>query len=350
MDNIFTYLKFRSDIDFKHSPFNENDAMVFSLLSGLKFNGIDEGKKTLKEAAQWYKEHVNAPDKDARLVEKENVLYAVADSDRYRDVLFDNYVCDIDKELSKTFYAVTFYTSRYEAFVAFRGTDGSLVSWKENFMTLYEMPTAGQYEALKYLSKVCLKPFMKVTVLGHSKGGNLALFAAMSMDVKLQRKLKDIYLFDAPGFIENIEDKLGYQNIKDRIRAYVPENCVIGNLMNPPYEKNVVVAEGNGVYQHDLFNWNVGKSGLIFTDTTTEYSKEMSLKVNNWIEGMPIEQREGVVEELFGIFEKNEIYHFMDLSHLGIKKIILLIMSLRSLSPENREFFGIIIKQLGNGK
>jgi len=346
MDNLFTYLKFRGDLSFKQFPFNEVDGMIFSLLSGLDYEGVLEGRMPIKKLVEKYRECGLKDDEDERYHEKEKVLFDCADSIRYGSLEFDNYVKTIDEESETTFYAVTIYASKFDAYVCYRGTDGTLLSWKENFTSLYEMPTKGQYEAVKYLTALCKKPFVRICPLGHSKGGNLALYASSMIDTRLQKKINTVYIFDAPGFIEDISNRLGFLNVKDRIKAYIPVSCVIGNLMNVPVERTVVNGEGVGVYQHDIFYWMVEKDGVSVVEDTNEFSKELSAKVNGWIDGLPMEDRKRVVDELFNVFIKNDIYHITGLMHMDFKKILGILRSLTTLSSENRELLGIIIKQL----
>ena len=345
MNNISTYLEYRSDITFKQSPFNEADAIILSMLIGLDYEGVLTGRMPIKEVYDKYRESAMTDEKDDRYHEKEEVFFACAESLRFGKIELENYVKLIDKEDEVTFYALTIHIGR-EAYVAFRGTDGSLLSWKENFRTLYEKPTRGQYEALKYLTKAASKPFTKVSVLGHSKGGNLVVYAAMSLDSKLQKKIKKVYAFDAPGFIDDISDNLGYLNIEDRIEAYVPESAVIGNLMRPPFNRKVVKGIGTGLFQHDMFNWITTADGLKLTEDTNAYSKDVSERANGWIESIKPEDRKRVVDELFSVFEKNGIDHIGDLIHMDLKKILSLIKCLTSLSSENRELLGIVIKQV----
>lgn len=347
MDNILTYLKFRGDLDFKESPFCEVDACIMATLVGLNYKEvINNGCDTIKNVAEAYKVRDTRDERDERIREKEEVLYLCADSKRFGNIRMQNYVEDIDDEKEKTFYGVTFILSRRDYAVVYRGTSGSLISWKENFNTLYEMPTSGQEEALQYLSGIAKKPFVRVKVIGHSKGGNLAVYAAMSLEEKLQKKITEVYAFDAPGFCVNIDEKLGYQRIKDRIKAYVPMGCVIGNFMNPPYERTVVTAQGNGVYQHDMFNWEVGAQSFGREIETNLYSTSLSKTVNDWITSIPIEDRKRVVDELFDVCKENGIMHIVDLMHFDLKKTISLIKCVTSLSSENRALLGIIIKQL----
>lgn len=347
MDNVLSYVNFRGDLSFGFSPFNEIDAAALAILSGLDMSGLMQEKITLCEAAKLYKARDERDTRDERIADKEALLYAMADSRRFKDVRILDYTKDIDGEAEKTFYGVTFEISRFFMFIAFRGTDGTLMSWKENFNCIYTMPTSGQLEALDYITRqLAGKRFVKCSVAGHSKGGNLATYATVFADEKIRKKIKHVYVFDAPGFIDDITKEAGYADFSAKLSAYVPESCFIGNLMNPPYERVVVKGMGKGVYQHDLFNWSILRTKFETVEETDKFSIELSDTVNRWIEGIPVNSRKTVVEELFEVFKKNGILHISALMHLDIKTTIGLLMSVKSLSKENRELLGIIIKQL----
>lgn len=346
MDNLVTFLKFRGDISFKKQPFGEIDAMILAVLASINYEGVFSHPVSLSRLYDSYKEFGTKDTRDERIEDKEKVLKLVSQSPRYKDVFLDRYVKDIDEQAETTFYGLSFSAPSREHYIVYRGTDGSLLSWKENFNSICEMPTVGQKKALEFLGEETSKPFRKCTVIGHSKGGNLAVFAAAFLDMKLQKRIKEIYAFDAPGYPDDISEKLGYINIKDRIKGYIPESCVIGNLMKPPYERQVVHADGNGVYQHDLFNWEITASDIVKEPETNLFSDSLSKKVNEWVEGIPRNEREGVVEELFDMFRKNGINHIVDLMHMDLKKIVGIVMTATTLSSQNRALLGIIIKEL----
>lgn len=346
MDNLFTYVKFRGDISFRRQPFNENDAMVFAVLVAIDLEGCVFGKTPLKSAYKAFLEVGKRDERDESMEKKLELFRLCAESDRFGNVLVDNYVKDISEEEEKTFYAVTFWTGRFEAYVCYRGTDGSLLSWKENFNGLFTYPTPGQRDALSYLSRTLSKPFVKTTVIGHSKGANLAVYASMGVESRLKRKLRGIYVFDGPGYVEDISNKLSYLEIKDRIHAYIPESSVIGRLLEPPYEKTVVCAQGKGFFQHDLFNWELSANGVVCAVAVDLFSDSFSSKLNGWMESIPPKERERVVNELFLVFKSNGIAHITDLMHIDISHIVMLVKCVKNLSSENRNLLVLLLKEL----
>ena len=349
MDNILTYVKYKADVPLKYAPFNEADAMVFAILIGMDFDEDLQDGMTMREMSDRYSNVPNPDSKDERYDEKEHLLYMVGNSVRYGNAVMSGFVKDIDDRQEKTFYAATFSFGKFFKLITFRGTDGSLLSWKENFVTLYKYPTPGQIEAKQYLEdtiKASKNPFVKFAVTGHSKGGNLACYSTIFAEPKCQKRIKQIYLFDAPGFIRDLNEEPGFFTIKDRMQAFVPEGCVIGKLMTEVGELLPVRCGGKGIYQHDMFWWKTLGTGLERAAATNAFSLRLSEKVNDWIESMPEEERKETVDELFDVFRKNGILHFADLSHMDIKKLLGIIMSATRLSSENRRLLGIIFKEL----
>lgn len=346
MDNILTYVRFRGDIPFSKQPFCENDAMVLSILAGLNYENVVFKKTSMEDVVKLYEENGIHDELDDSLEKKEELLKLCAGSVRYGKLFFDNYVKCIDEKEEKTFYALTVYAKKREPYVIFRGTDGSLLSWKENFNAMCIYPTPGQRDALAYLSGVCSKRFSKVTVIGHSKGANIGLYAAMGLSDRLRGRLKRVYAFDGPGFMEDISEKLSFLDIKDRISMFIPKAAVIGKLMEIPVEKIIVQSNGNGLMQHDLFTWSVGPFGVDRAQANDLSSDELSSRLNDWLNAIPIEDRQGVVDELFSVFSKNGINHISGLLHLDIKNIINIGKCVTKLSSENRNLLIMILKEV----
>lgn len=346
MYNIMAYITFRGDLSFKQVPFNEVDAMLFSAISSVDYTEFIEGRLTIYEAALLLKEKFDTEWKDRKIDKHEDLLLKMGMSKRYRDIVIDDAVKTISNVDVMTFYGVTFLLDRHHAIVAFRGTADSLVSWKENFCTLYQFPTKGMSVACEYLSTVLKeRRFRKVTVVGHSKGGNLAIYASSFVDNRIKKKIINVYTFDAPGFSVDISEMPEYLSIKDKLKAYVPETCVVGNMMTPPWPREHVANLAKSVEQHDMFNWSVG--GECFDLATVDAEDtEVSNKVNEWMKGIPREEMGGVVEELFGVFENNGIEDIHDLMNIDFKHLLGMIMSATKLSGENRTLLGIIMKEL----
>lgn len=350
MYNIMAYITFRGDLSFKQVPFNEVDAMLFSTISSVDYTEFVAGKLTIYEAALLFREKLDGDWKGKQLNKNEELFLKMGMSKRYRDIVVDDAVKTISMVDAMTFYGVTFLLDKHHAIVAFRGTADSLVSWKENFYTLYQFPTKGMSAASEYLNAVLKeRRFRNVTIVGHSKGGNLSVYAAMFVDDKLKKKITNVYMFDAPGFSVDISEMPEYLSIKDKLKAYVPEVCVVGNMMTPPWPREHVANSAKSVEQHDMFNWSVGGECFELAIVDAE-DTDVSNKVNAWMQAIPKEEMGGVVEELFGVFENNGIEDIHDLMNIDFKHLLGMIMSATKLSSENRTLLGIIMKELRNKK
>ena len=113
---------------------------------------------------------------------------------------------DIYDSQDKQFAAVTYVIPNGPTVVAFRGTDSTIIGWKEDFMISYTS-VPSQDLALSYAIKHVGEADGDVIILGHSKGAHLALFAAAHLEEKYQDKLLHVYLNDGPGFNPDILDK-----------------------------------------------------------------------------------------------------------------------------------------------
>ena len=209
---------------------------------------------------------------------------------------------------------------------------------------LWCFPLPGQKDASIYFEKVQDGFLTTYTMGGHSKGGNLALYAGIHAKEKLQKRIKAIYLYDAPGMIKDLSKNPGYLSIKERIHAFIPACSIFGVLLHTPYEPKIVTSDVNGIYQHALFSWQVGATDFLYCDKRDEFSRKMEVSISKWIEKTPIEQRKSQVDEFFGILYKNNIRQMNQLFHMDIKQIFGLFRSATSLSAENRELLMIILR------
>ncbi|MBO7357478.1 MAG: DUF2974 domain-containing protein [Lachnospiraceae bacterium] len=317
MDSIYTYLRYRKDISFNALPLNEIDILIFNVLAYQDFSWIGQNKMRLKDAANLYLGRKNVDPTLDSVDFRRSVLTLAAFGKRYENVYIERPVKDINEEEIKTFYAITFHVMPFTTVVAFRGTDDSILSWKENFTFFYKNPTQGETDSLNYLFSAMKNPFNNVIVSGHSKGGFLALYAAMNIPGKLKKRIKNIYLFDAPGIPKDYFDEKKYNEVKDRIKAYVPTTCVVGNLFNPIFEKTIVQGTGAPFVMHDIINWYVGPDGFETAKETDEFSHSFSDSLNGIIASVTPEEREDAISEIFKIFEAAGIKAMSDFNKIN---------------------------------
>lgn len=350
MENILTYVRFRKDIPFWREPFNEADAVVFSILSYLDYTGLIEGKELLSSVALKYQkklEAAGARTEDRTLRLREDVLLEMINARRYQKVRMENYLRDISEEEKKTVYAITFWLSARKAIVAFPGTDNSMLSWKENFTYLYLFPAPGQVQCAAYLEGVLRKRFVKTMVIGHSKGGQLAVYAAMNAPNRLQNKIRQLYLFDAPGFVYDVNQRAEYRNLVGRIKSYVPEDCVIGNLNGMEYgTRTIIHSYDTGFGQHDINNWQITAHGIMRGEAYSDFSIRTSEVFNRLVQDVEEEMRETVVDELFDLLDSNGIREMGDINNMKLGKGIGLLLGYPKLSSHTKTLLKTLLKEL----
>lgn len=357
--DMLTYMKLRGDLSFGVAAFNDVDAMILTQLSSIDYQDTMPGARTVENlgfskwkdrplvstVAKKYKEK-KEKENCTQLQPKEELLFLVGESRRFSKLRMDGFIRDTDMEKEKQFSAVTFFFSPFCAHVAFRGTDGSFVAWKENFNMSYQLPVPAQEDAVKYAEKLLKEPFLKCTIGGHSKGGNLALYSSVFCEPKAQKKIRQVFCFDAPGFMQDISEKPEYITIKERIRAYVPESTVFGAIMKIPFDAFVVKSDETGIRQHGMITWQVKADGLVLCKERDEFSRGMERAINEWIKEIPAEDKPGAVNEVFEILRKSGILSMDDLTHMDWKRMVGLLRSATKMTAKNREHFLAIVKRI----
>lgn len=230
------------------------------------------------------------------------------------------------------FGALTMKLSDNSIFIAFAGTDTSIIGWKEDFKLAYLYPTTTQKYATIYLNKALKIPHKKIYLGGHSKGGNLAICAGMNAKFYLRSKIKTIYNFDGPGFLkEQVESKL-YKKIASKIKMYVPKCSIIGMILYHQENYTVVKAESFNILQHDAFNW-ICNNQTFLTDHQQKRSKNLEFKLTQKLEELSIKNRENIVENIFAIFKDNNI---KDTKDIKLGQIFSLLKSFTKLDKETK--------------
>lgn len=319
--NIIDYIKKNKDKNFTEFPFTEVDSLILSLLPYIDFNGIIEPfrrkKKTITNAAiKLEKENKIKPVFFIRNVYK--IFLLMKNTKRYGNILLYNYTNIINAEMQ--FTALSMKLPNNTIYIAYAGTDTSISGWEEDFKLAYLYPGLSQKYASTYFNKTVSLFDRNVIIGGHSKGGNLAICAAMNARSYLKLKITSIDTFDAPGFLkEQIESK-EYQNIKNKIRMYVPKDSIIGMLLYHETNYTVIKAKHFNILQHDAFTWECDESKFI-RDKQTKRSINLEKKITIKLEELSIDKRMKVVNDLFTIFKKQHIKDTKDIKIIDLIKL-----------------------------
>ncbi|MCR5594452.1 MAG: DUF2974 domain-containing protein [Lachnospiraceae bacterium] len=310
------YLKEYGDVSFKERPFGNADSVVLSQLCYFKFDGLipDEGYVFLRDLDK--KGDIDKMLEDPKYAKENRKLFdALIKSPRFKDLKIAHYVSNTDKILETQFCAVTFALPTKIIFVAFRGTDETMVGWKEDFNLTYMSEVPGHRLAMEYLNEAAARIHGSFYVGGHSKGGHLSIYASMHADPEIQDRLKAIYCLDGPGFMPAMLKEDGYARIRERIRKFLPQSSLVGMLQEHDDAYVVIKSTGVGIMQHNLYTWVVEHGDLVYMDSLKESARVADESINEWIENLNPESRKEFVDALYEIFtacDADDRVAFMD--------------------------------------
>lgn len=323
MSNVFDYLKWRGDLKLWMAPFCDVDALILTELTYIDHDGIvpeSFGKlTTIADAARIYgelyrgKKHTLGAIVPAKIID---LYHHAAMTERYCALGMCGYCNIIDDGAALQFSAVTTKLSDGTIFVGFRGTDDSIAGWKENFQMSFRSPVPAQHLAAEYLERAAdYFSTSPIRVGGHSKGGNLALWAAANCRSSTADRIINIYNMDGPGFLKSYHQSLGYQAIKDRIRTIVPERSLVGMLLDHEEHYTTVKSSAQGLYQHDALTWGVDGIGFEVIDDISDDVKRVNKLLSDWIGRMDDEFREKFTDAFFGILYSTKSTTLTDLAN-----------------------------------
>ena len=317
MFNITEYVN-TCMLEFNDHPFSAVDSLVLSQFCYLRLDKIFTEIKTNQDKIYikdlFRSEHFDsmlynvwAPDDNKKL------LIALAASPRFRDIMIDHYVNYIDEKSELQFSAITCFLPNDITYIAYRGTDATLIGWKEDFNMSFTMPVPAQEEALLYLEKISKDTFNNIILGGHSKGGNLAIYAGMFASEAIKQRLIGIYSHDGPGFNKDVINSQTYQSITHLINKTIPQSSFIGLLLENQNHYEVVKSASFWFYQHDPFSWEIKDNDFIYVDKLTNAAKYTNKTINDWLNTASTEERELFIETLYNVIKATEAKTIHDL-------------------------------------
>ncbi len=345
MSNIIDYLAWRGDIALVQSPFNEVDSLILSVLSYLPFDGIvpsafDRNGVRIAEAQAAFAERQASRDASLMPVRSDNdvrLLAALADSPRFAAMRLTGYTSVFDEARQEQFAALTIRTGDGANYISFRGTDHSLVGWKEDFNMSFMTPVPAQRDAVAYLERAAKRLWGPIRVGGHSKGGNLAVYASAFCGRRIQRRIVAVYNNDGPGFDESVIATDGFQAVGERLRAYVPQSSIIGMLLEHAEQYAIVHSVQKGIMQHDPYSWSVLGREFVVMDKVTNTSLFIDKTLKDWIGGMEPSQRAQFINALYEILAATDIKDLTELPTDWLKRAWSAGEALRSIDDQTRK-------------
>ncbi|MEG1524388.1 MAG: DUF2974 domain-containing protein [Clostridia bacterium] len=313
MPNILDYLNWRGDLPLTQTSLCEVDALIFSRLAYIPFDGIvSESFSTnpipLAQAAETCLALVHDKDstRDFRIKDDDDFLNALISSPRFATLGLVGYVNHFNAESQEQFSATTVLLPNDELYIAFRGTDGTIIGWKEDFNMSFADVVPAQIDAVDYLTRAAQQFPGKIRIGGHSKGGNLAVYAAAFCKHDLQERIFAIRNHDGPGFNAATIHTEGFQRVIGRIRTYLPQSSVVGMLLEHAEDFCVIHSTNLGLMQHDVYSWEVVRGGFAEADGLTNSSQFVDITLKDWVTSMTPDLREKMIDGIFSVLSASE--------------------------------------------
>ncbi len=353
VSNLFEYVAREGDATFSERRFCPVDSLCLSLFSYLPLaDYIDSGFEksyTLRELCGLYliyQEECEAKYARRFSVGHTRFFRLAAKSRRFGDLRVTGYRELYDEREQMQFAALT-VSHKESHFLSFRGTDDSLVGWKEDFNMSFLSATPSQLTASRYLSEAAEAfPNGKLFLGGHSKGGNLALFAAANAPSEIQARFGGIFAHDAPGFSESFFRTEGYRRIHARCRAFVPQTSIVGMILSTALSARVVHSESKGLLQHDPYSWTVEGCDFAYEKDTDLYSRFVDRTLSAWLSEMDLAHREAFVDALFELLTATEAKTVGDLTRRMTRSLTLISKKQKQMDEQTRQMLKNTVERL----
>ena len=338
MTNIFDYLTWRGDLPLDRIPLNEVDGMIAARIAYFPFETapVLHGDTPVREAAAAL---LAANEKTDSIRQKNDIplLSALRESARFCDIRIADFAHTTDTVSQTQFAAVTLCLPDGSLCIAFRGTDNTLVGWKEDFNMSFVSPVAGQTLAVDYVERAASKyKDCPLVLLGHSKGGNFAVYAAAFCKAETQARIRAVYNYDGPGFDEKVLAAEGYRAICKKVNTFVPQSSVVGMLLGHEEAYTIVHSEQIGILQHDLFSWEVHRDAFSHLETVDNSSRFVNYTLKNWLSAMDYSQRETFADAIYTILTETNASTLRELSASWFESAKSVATSLKNLDEPTR--------------
>ena len=341
MANMLDYIKENGNTAFQEEKFNEIDNLIFSRLSYLPFEEIKiEEKETFEIIAQKLQD---IDIKKFNMKKDKELIKLVGKSNRYKDLLVTDYYFSRDDKKEKQFVAITIHLENEEMYISYGGTDDTLVGWKEDFNLSFMTNIPAQSEALKYIRRVSKKYNSKIHLGGHSKGGNLAVYAGIFCSKKVQDRIIDITNFDGPGFDKTVIEKEKYKRVLNKINTFIPQSSLFGRLLEHEEKYIIVTSDQYTLMQHDIFSWRINNHQIEKANKVTAGSDFMNETVRNWLKTTSPKQREHFINTLYEIITKTKAKTFKEFTAEWTKNVGIILKSYKDISNEDKKEIGKMI-------
>jgi len=339
MANILDYINWRGDIPFSVDPFNEVDGLILAQMAYIPLKGVVSTDFSIRMKMPHVYEHFD-PDKvpeNAKFFSFTHdciLLQKLAESSRFSGTQLTGYVDQTTDEMQ--FSAITCILEDGTAFVAYRGTDGTIVGWKEDFELGVVKQTGAQLYAVNYLNQHFSRFPRQLRIGGHSKGGNLAVYASAFCKPEIRSQMLNIYSFDSPGFREEIVNTDGYQSIMSKTISIIPESSVVGLLLSNSMEHQIIKSSSTGIKQHFAYSWEVQRNSFVPAEKLTETSEVIQKALSGWLADFSDEERKIFVDSVFDVIGASEKSTIREINQNKRSSYLAMVKAVGKLPPDRQ--------------
>lgn len=343
MAHLIDYLEKVENLTFDQEPLNILDKVCINEIGYLTY----EKWLTASDLKKPINLHDFAEGKELNpdysfMVTKERVelAEAIVRSRRFASLSLSNYRSVLDKEVEKQFAAMIFSLSELDYHqLVFRGTDDSVIGWKEDFQLTYSREIPAHRSAMTFLEDHLPNLSGRITVSGHSKGGNLALYSAVQSSTALREKIAELLLLDSPGLMKSLLEKPSYQELKAKMIVIRPQDSVVGVMLYWDRPAQLVAAEGIGFAQHNALTWEVdlAANDFAYEDQPTELSQRLEETFQEWIETLPNQELKQVCDLVFDTILDSGIESLDDIGIQALPQIGQMLQEFGNLSDKQKK-------------
>ena len=343
MAHLIEYLEKVENLTFDQEPLNILDKVCINEIGYLtyeKWLTDSDLKKTINLHDFAEGKELN-PDYTF-MVTKERVELAEAmvRSRRFAGLSLSNYRSVLDQEVEKQFAAMIFSLPELDYHqLVFRGTDDSVIGWKEDFQLTYSREIPAHRSAMTFLEEHLPNLSGCITVSGHSKGGNLALYSAVQSSTALREKISELLLLDSPGLMKSLLEKPSYQELKAKMTVIRPQDSVVGVMLYWDRPAQLVAAEGIGFAQHNALTWEVDltTNDFVHVDQPTDLSQRLEETFQEWIETLPNQELKQVFDLVFDTILDSGIESLDDIGIQALPQLGQMLQEFGNLSDKQKK-------------
>ena len=323
---------------FDVQPFGSVDSLLLSQVAYMHLDvavpGVEYDGEAVRIADLYKAEYFDSIFDDVRDAKSNRkLLNAICCSPRYRDIKVNYYIDNVDAELEKQFSATTFILPDGTAYIAFRGTDSTIVGWKEDFNMFFRSVIPGHISAVHYLQTVAARLPGKLYLGGHSKGGNLALYGAAFAGREIQERIISVFNHDGPGLSNDIQRMPGYTDLCDKLHTTVPQASLFG-LMFSSCGFQVVKSDRMGIMQHDPFSWEISGDDFIYAENLKSNANKLIFTIYDLMANLSRQDREVFIDTVFRVIAAPGVSSFTEWPVMAVKEFDSMVSTLKSIDEE----------------